>query len=517
MMKDNPKKEEKKIQKADIDAASVKLSPIAGVPPRIYLPAVYGLALLVVLFLFFALPGIRRPGAMLEFSGLPSKSAVLVDGKYAGSTRNPIFVSSGSHAISIEKTGFAPQNLDLKVTGRILGSAFFPTRHKVEYRLNPGDSDLILAQAYSEYLSWSLAGKPSALYQVPSVLSEAMADFLFATRDGETSKGPSLRQFTASTLAATASPENARDGLKSAGLLATRGIANPLGFVELSRILVASLSPAKLGFAWLKDSGGIKAGLPATPLSFPDAKAESPYNPPSPSKASILLGGHRFMLFEARTITLGGQAPSGAFLPYTLALGEYGLATTEVTRAQWALFLDANPFWAPSNRSTLIEAGLAEETYLVDWTGLRDETPVVGLSWYAAQAYCQWLSKASSTYRVVLPSEAQWESAAALSPKDPALWSNRAKTGPEPVGSQGWGAFGFADLLGNVWEWTDDWYLPYPGLGQDGYPEFKGSEKSVRGGSWANAPGSVEIRSRGGLPPSHASAFLGFRPAIVRK
>ena len=223
------------------------------------------------------------------------------------------------------------------------------------------------------------------------------------------------------------------------------------------------------------------------------------------------------MLFEPLTITLVGQAPSGAFFSYSLDLGEFGLASAEVTRAQWAQFLDANPFWDPSNRTVLIEKGLAEEGYLADWTGVRDGTPVVGVSWHSANAYCLWLTERSSAYRVLLPSEAQWEAAATLSPASPAIWSNKAASGPALAGSQGWGTSGFADLLGNVWEWTDDWYLPYPALGQGGYGDFHGSEKSVRGGSWANAPGSVDAYSRGGIPPSHASAFLGFRPAIVRK
>lgn len=488
-MKDNPKKEEKRIQKADIEAAQVKLSPIAGVKPETYLPAVYGLGLVLILFAALVLPGIRRNGAELEFLGLPRKSAVYIDGKYAGSTRLPVFASAGRHSIRIEKPGFSPKTMDVSVPGRIVGSAFFPKRHTVEYALGSQDPESILRRAYAEYAAWSLAGKPSALYQAPFVLSEAADDYIAASV-GAAKTGPSLKQFVSSALAAASSPEIARDGLRASGLLATRGLANPLGMVELSRTILSALGPASTASLWLKEAAGL--ALPSL-----DAAAAPDNTPPRALiQGSTQVGSHRFVLFQP---------------------GGFGLSFAETSRSQWAAFLDARPFWAPENRGHLISQGLADEAYLADWTGSRDDVPVTGVSWHAAKAYCEWLSEGSSAYRVVLPSEAMWEAAASSSDKNPALWSDKAKAGPMPSGSQGLSGTGLSDMLGNVWEWTSDWYLPYPAFAGDGYPAFEATERSVRGGSWANAPDSIGIGSRGGLSPSHATPFLGFRPAILKK
>jgi iron(II)-dependent oxidoreductase len=97
------------------------------------------------------------------------------------------------------------------------------------------------------------------------------------------------------------------------------------------------------------------------------------------------------------------------------------------------------------------------------------------------------------------------------------------KQGPEIPGSVGRDRAGLADMFGNVWEWTSSSFLPYPAFAASlpvaatREEPFAADEKTVRGGSWANAPDSISLISRGGQASAHSSAFLGFRPALVSR
>jgi formylglycine-generating enzyme required for sulfatase activity len=175
----------------------------------------------------------------------------------------------------------------------------------------------------------------------------------------------------------------------------------------------------------------------------------------------------------------------------------------------------------------------------------RGERPVIDVSWYGARGYVVWLSKhTGETYR--LPSEAEWEYAARAGTttarfwgEDPGVACRYANTHDEaskrgngfdfthhtcddgyaktaPVGRFEANALGLNDMLGNVWEWTEDcWNDNYEGAPSDGTAWTEGAcgQRVERGGSWFNAPEGVRSAIRGGGVTGTQSYGLGFRPA----
>ena len=145
-----------------------------------------------------------------------------------------------------------------------------------------------------------------------------------------------------------------------------------------------------------------------------------------------------------------------------------------------------------------------------------DDQPVVGIPWYAAQAYALWLSQLEGkTCR--LPAGIEWEWAAAGKDGRQYPWGN-SKPSPKllnydgnvgattPVGSYPEGATpaGLYDMSGNVWEWTDEWW-----------DEKKRSLRVLRGGGWRDSAGHCRSASRDSFTPDDRDNYSGFRLAFV--
>ena len=221
----------------------------------------------------------------------------------------------------------------------------------------------------------------------------------------------------------------------------------------------------------------------------------------------------------------------------------------EVTRGQYRVFAEAT---GRSSDGCFIWIGSGfEKDPTKDWRNpgyaQDDMHPVVCVSWEDASAYVRWLSqKTGRAYRLL--TEAEWEYAARAGTATTRFWGDSGNLSCEyangadltvaaqvpgasewtvancndryaysaPVGSYRANAFGLHDMLGNVWEWTQDcWNGNYRGAPTDGSAWAAGdcSLRAVRGGSWEDAPQGLRAAYRVGSPTVIRVYIRGFRVA----
>ena len=86
--------------------------------------------------------------------------------------------------------------------------------------------------------------------------------------------------------------------------------------------------------------------------------------------------------------------------------------------------------------------------------------------------------------------------------------------GPHPVGQKKPNAYGLYDMLGNVWEWVQDWHGAYPDTAQSNPtgPD-NGTARVYRGGAWHAGARACRVSCRNYGPPAWCYSGLGFRVA----
>lgn len=438
----------------------VELKPFMGMEPGLYLTLLYLIIIVIVLFLVGFLPGIIKSGKRITFISASEPVIVKVDGRYVGSAPITTFLAAGEHKVEYYYEGVATRAEMIKVGKPIFFSWLFP--RKENYHLKPLISDnttfrKYLEAMYREVVSWSAVTDFDERYHRPPLFGQVAATTItlpFKGYEGD------LEEFFLSSLVHMSSSVMLEDFNSALEVLSANGF-NSAKITEYSD-QVNSL---------FKSNGGVFI--------------RSETHEAVPVGAEALLENGKFSLKGYR-------------------YSDFFLAETTISEYLYALFIESNPYWAKGNEAQLVADGVADENYLkgvYPTVTLESNRPIRNISYYAAEAFTQWLSKESGKH-VTLPTEAQWEKGAASVRALPYV-KNLSLFTPQEAPFAMFG--GYWEMTSTNWEplayllnFHDAWQGPY-------------NDIVVKGGSILNDPADINLTSAGVIERDSCLEYVSFR------
>lgn len=496
----------------DVEEIEVRLKPILGIYPTTYVPVVWGIGILLVLFFVGIYPGLRSYGSRLTVATIPQGAEVLVDGTRIGATPVTAFIDAGERVLTVSLPGHAPIERSITLKGRRLGSLFFPRKEYLHIRFDSFEIDGLLHDSVREFASWSTSGGGSAQFQYPPAANEVSRSVIAgmtasSALNGNDAAGEYLSDFIA-YFGPHVSETQRTDFLGGASRIAAEGaLFGPdaiARFIE-EVILLESDSPglhrvlplfddAISGHHWYTNRDATySTELLATSVLLDEGARISP---------DILeIGPLRFTRVPRGVYIVGYPARDEESTGRSIRFeADYWIQDTEVSTALFDEFLATNQSWSISNRPALVESGLVRREYLSDASEIAGDARTF-VSFYSVVAFVEWLNEDSPYppipgYRYGLPAADQWEYAAFL---NDGAWRD------EEGYSDDMGGLGIPIMSGGVWEWTDTWHAIHGRF----LPAPVGDQRVVMGGSDINSDAGHSLR--GAQPPDWTTPFLGFR------
>ena len=466
----------------------VKIKPLFGMKPGLWLTIAYALAILLLLFLVGVLPDLINGSKRVTFTSAAYNAAVYIDGQYAGGTPFTKRVESGTHEVLYKVNGYEIDSFTIKVGHPFFFNWLFPRKQTVS-------SSAPLTQEAFTALSKELledANSYSAILEYDSVHNYAPIYTTYAKCIKGSAYENQTQAFETALLFITTQEmyADAKEALKILGLDITLDAAK---IFENSSTDSQTDSQATVGLARDEDQ---HLNAKATTLEAGVFTIQGFTIP-----ETTFSNGKEVALTYPEVKEAGQQVTTESF----------NISNICITENMWAYFVNENPTWGISNKENLIAQGLVNDYYLDGVTlsmTVASNRPVRNISWYAAKAFCSWLSNKTGK-QVDLPTENQWI-AATLTDTEGGYQKSLM-----PSISQSYPSA----LLGGLWEFTSTPYIPLSRLVTTAECTTALQVLStldaqtdiiVKGGSYVNAT-EITAYSVGTTYRSLCSDYMGFR------
>ena len=449
---------------------------IFGIRSGIVILAGLIIAILILFFLLFMLPGIIKGGVYAGFDSDLSDVAIYMDGRYLGSTEGTrYFIESGEHEFVYSKSGIELHKEKIKIAHPIFFTMFFHRTEDIEIEAvsSPALENKIKQDFITSIASWSKNTDYEGIYSFPPLFSSFARDINALEMDDY-----SRALFYAS--AHISSQAMLDDYMKAKEILKSEG----------------------------KEPGFDDSFL--NNLTFSSDYVSFNYSSKAETEASAYDDG--YFTYEGGIVVMGSY--QGSDYPLTnekeiqIQIPSFAIMHYPVSEYEYALFISENPYWSKNNLSNLIADGMVDENYLssiILSTSFKSTRPIRNISYHAAEAYAAWLSeKTGKTY--ALPSEAMW-TYASLSALDKKYASSLSIISGNNISPE--------MMFGGLWEMTCSAYIPLARLTDyqilQNLAQGSNDDIIIKGGSYISDPSTITPDTVGIMKKDATSPYAGFR------
>ncbi len=431
----------------------VVLPKLFNLRPGYYILGLIILALLLIIFFIGFYPGIVKGGRYVSFQAPLSDSGILLNGTYLGSSTHQYFIPSGKHTITYVKADQVYAEEELVIDHPLFFTWLIHRTKRVDtptITLTENQKQTILTFDLNE---------------IQEISKSTEYSMQFPYQEGYKALHTDLQAL----------------GIEDSELiaLATSLISNETMREDAERFFTV-----------------------AEPSSVP---LQANTLPPIGKKSSLTLNDYAIegYAYQGSSFIMGDNASTQS-MAVAVTTPTFVLATRPVSQYEWALFLEENPQWTKANQKN---SDLVDDSYLAGLavsTQFSTNRPVFAISYYAAEAFVQWLSEKTNK-EVFIPTEAMYSQAAYSQEYTHYDTSLALSANSTPL----------LGLRGGVWEMTSSHYLPqgrtseYETLQTLAQRYGLTPQVIVKGGSTVNT--NISIDAVGIIEPTSCGDYIGFR------
>ena len=461
----------------------VTLKSYHGIRPGIYILAFFFLAILLLSFLLFLLPGLVSNVSYVTFNEAVMGSGVYEDGIYLGSGNDGVYkTTSGPHTYTFFYEGVEYGRKEVELQRQLFFTLFSHRKTSITSDSSFGEEFVAAAEKafVRDLASYSAVLEHGSSFHVPPIYETFANNMVLSGVKDITS----LWLFGASHVT---TEELYEDYLRGREILEGSSIVFLDDSVEKLESILSSIFSGKSERLY-----GLKEGEVTMPRENGDF-----FSYPS---STVVMG-------RSGDLNINGAKEA----PILTQVPSFSIARNAVTEHDWALFVEENPMWSASNRDELVSMGLVDSNYLKGINlspYINSIRPIRNISYYSAAAYVEWKSEKDGV-EYHIPTEAEW-TLAARSAEDKAYVTSLVYVENNPSTPTA--------MAGQLWEFTSTPYIPLSRVSDYSLlleieKEFGYCDIIVKGGSYVNDPNSVDIHSVGVMDRSFCSDYLGLRLA----